>query len=83
VTARQDPFCRGVVMLGLDAPVAELERAFRAAAGVPIVKGFAVGRTIFADAAKAWLAGDIGDAVAVDEMAGRFARLVSIWGKSP
>jgi 5-dehydro-2-deoxygluconokinase len=83
VIAGQDPFCRGVVMLGLEAREAELESAFRAAAGVPVVKGFAVGRTIFADAAKAWLAGEIDDRAAVDDMAGRFARLAAIWGKSP
>ena len=70
-----DPYCRGVVLLGLDAPREELEAAFAAAAGAPIVKGFAVGRTIFADAARAWLAGKISDDEAVDDMAARFAAL--------
>ena len=37
------------------------------------MRGFAVGRTIFADAARAWLAGEIDDAAAVDDMAERFA----------
>ena len=59
VIAKHDPWCRGVVLLGLEAPQAELEAAFAATANAPIVKGFAVGRTIFADAAEKWLAGKI------------------------
>ena len=55
--AANDPWCRGVVLLGLEAPEDELEAAFAATAEAPIVKGFAVGRTIFADAAEHWLAG--------------------------
>jgi 5-dehydro-2-deoxygluconokinase len=76
-----DPYCRGVVLLGLDAPREELEAAFAAAAGAPIVKGFAVGRTIFADAARAWLAGKISDDEAVDDMAARFAALTEAWAR--
>ena len=79
VIARKDPWCRGVVLLGLEAPEAELRKGFRLAADVPIVRGFAVGRTIFAEPARAWLAGDIDDAAATDAMADRFARLVGIW----
>ena len=77
--AEHDPQCRGVVMLGLDAPEADLVRGFALAAGSRSVKGFAVGRTIFADAAAAWLAGGIDDAGAIDDMAARFARLVAAW----
>ena len=81
VIAREDPWCRGVLVLGLDAAEAELERAFGLAANVPSVHGFAVGRTIFADPAKAWLTGALDDAGAVDQMAGRFGRLVKIFGE--
>jgi 5-dehydro-2-deoxygluconokinase len=81
ITAR-DPHCRGIVMLGLEAPEAELEAAFRAAGDVALVKGFAVGRTIFADAARRWLAGEIDDRAAVADMAGRFARLVAAWQRA-
>jgi 5-dehydro-2-deoxygluconokinase len=76
-----DPYCRGVVLLGLEAPEDELGAAFRACAGVPVVKGFAVGRTIFADAAEKWLAGTIDDDTAVGDMAGRFERLCRAWEK--
>ncbi|MCA0963101.1 bifunctional 5-dehydro-2-deoxygluconokinase/5-dehydro-2-deoxyphosphogluconate aldolase [Salipiger bermudensis] len=76
---RNDPRTRGIVVLGLDAPEAELAESFALAATQPLVKGFAVGRTIFADAARAWMRGEMSDAEAVAQMAGRFARLCRIW----
>jgi 5-dehydro-2-deoxygluconokinase len=77
--AQNDPFCRGVVMLGLDAPAEALARALRIAAGAPVVKGFAVGRTIFAEPAKAWLGGRIDDETAIAAMAQVFGDLVAAW----
>ncbi len=74
-----DPYCRGVVLLGLDAPAAELEAAFRLAKGASTVKGFAVGRTIFGDAARGWLAGKLDDEAATAMMAERFGQLVDAW----
>jgi 5-dehydro-2-deoxygluconokinase len=74
-----DQHCRGIVVLGLEAPESELEQSFRAAARHALVKGFAVGRTIFADAAAKWLAGKATDEEAVAEMAGKYARLCEIW----
>ncbi len=79
VIAREDPWCRGALVLGFEAPEAELARAFQVATRSPVVHGFAVGRTIFAEPARAWLSGAMGDAQAVNEMAERFARLVEIW----
>jgi len=79
VITRNDPFCRGIVLLGLEAPEDELEAAFAAAAKEPQVKGFAVGRTIFNDAARRWLKGEITDEAAVADMAARFQRLVDAW----
>jgi 5-dehydro-2-deoxygluconokinase len=74
-----DPYCRGVVLLGLDAPADELKAAFKVAKRSRTVKGFAVGRTIFGDAARAWLAGRIDDAAAVADMAQRFGALCAAW----
>ena len=79
VIEAHDPRCRGVVMLGLDAPAEELVAAFSAAAATPWVKGFAIGRTIFSDPARKWLAGRIDDREAVDTMAERFAALSRAW----
>ena len=82
VIADNDPWCRGIVLLGLDAPEDELAAGFRAAAAQPVVKGFAVGRTIFRDAAQAWFAGRISDEEAVADMAARFQSLVGVWEKT-
>ena len=79
---RNDPRTRGIVVLGLDAPEEELAESFALAAQQPLVKGFAVGRTIFGDAARAWLKGGMSDAEAVDQMAARYARLCEIWDKA-
>ena len=79
---RNDPYTRGIVVLGLDAPEAELAASFAMAAKQPLVKGFAVGRTIFGDAARAWMAGDISDAEAIDMMRGRYQRLCEIWDQA-
>jgi 5-dehydro-2-deoxygluconokinase len=74
-----DPWCRGVVLLGLEAPQAELEAAFAATANVSIVKGFAVGRTLFAETAPEWFAGRVGDEQAIADMAERFEKLTGAW----
>ena len=76
---KHDPYCRGVVMLGLEAPQSELAAAFRLASATKLVRGFAVGRTIFADAADRWLSGKMTDEAAVADMAARFESLVSAW----
>ena len=74
-----DPLCRGIVLLGLEAPEEELAKGFKAVAGQKYVRGFAVGRTIFNEAAQAWLVGKISDEAAVKIMADKFSRLVHIW----
>jgi 5-dehydro-2-deoxygluconokinase len=79
VIAARDPLCRGVVVLGLEASIETLSESFAAARSAERVRGFAVGRTIFADAADRWMKGEIGDDAAIDEMAGKFAALVELW----
>ncbi len=78
----QDPLCRGIVLLGLEAPAEELQAAFEASAGADMVRGFAVGRTLFADAARKWLASEITDDEAIDDMAARFGALCRFWKDS-
>ncbi|MEX0285729.1 MAG: 5-dehydro-2-deoxygluconokinase [Paracoccaceae bacterium] len=76
---RNDPRTRGIVVLGLDASEEELAQSFELAAAQPLVKGFAVGRTIFGQVARNWMAGLVDDAGAVSMMAGNFDRLCRIW----
>lgn len=76
---RNDPNTRGIVVLGLGAGEAVLAESFAIAARYPLVKGFAVGRTIFADAATRFMAGDLSADAAVDQMANNYQRLCAIW----
>jgi 5-dehydro-2-deoxygluconokinase len=77
-----DPLCRGVLLLGLEAAEKDLAQAFALAHNCRVVKGFAVGRTIFAEPAAAWFAGRIDDREATDRMAAAFARLGDLWRKT-
>ncbi|MCE3290086.1 MAG: iolC [Caulobacter sp.] len=79
VIQRNDPWCRGVVLLGLSAPIEDLMASIKVAATIPIIKGFAVGRTIFYDVARDWLAGRMGDSAAIAAMATRFDTLTKAW----
>ena len=79
VIEAHDPHCRGVLLLGLDAPEAELVAAFATARRHPVCKGFAVGRTIFGKPAEEWLAGRINDQQAIQAMASAYRRLIDAW----
>jgi 5-dehydro-2-deoxygluconokinase len=79
---KNDRHTRGIVVLGLDAPEAELASSFEVAAEFDLVKGFAVGRTIFGDVARNWMKGEMEDEAAVAEMAMRYQRLCSIWDEA-
>jgi 5-dehydro-2-deoxygluconokinase len=76
-----DPLCRGVLLLGLEAPEKDLAQAFALAHNCRVVKGFAIGRTIFAEPAVEWFAGRIDNREATDRMAAAFARLGDLWRK--
>jgi len=76
---RHDPLCRGVLVLGLEAGAERLREAFSAAARCPWVRGFAVGRSIFAPAFEAWLAGRMDDSRAIDDVASRYEEVIRIW----
>ncbi|MNH03014.1 5-dehydro-2-deoxygluconokinase [compost metagenome] len=76
---KRDPYCRGVVLLGLNAPFAELADGFAQAAGSRTCKGFAVGRTIFQEPSQAWLERSIDDAELISQVRGRFTQLIDAW----
>ena len=79
--AERDPHCRGVVLLGLNQPMERLIDGFAAAAH-PIVRGFMVGRTIWGEASREWLAGTIDDPTLIDRTASHFGQLVEAWRKT-
>ena len=79
VIAANDPLCHGVLLLGLDASEEQVARSFEVAAGSPVCRGFAIGRTIFGGPAREWFAGEIDDAAAVARVAAGYARMIEAW----
>ncbi|EKG31317.1 bifunctional 5-dehydro-2-deoxygluconokinase/5-dehydro-2-deoxyphosphogluconate aldolase [Pseudomonas avellanae] len=79
---QRDPYCRGVVLLGLNAPVEELSAGFAQARNSRVCKGFAVGRTIFREPSRAWMAGEIDDATLVSQVQSTFSGLIESWRES-
>ncbi|CAG4905134.1 bifunctional 5-dehydro-2-deoxygluconokinase/5-dehydro-2-deoxyphosphogluconate aldolase [Paraburkholderia saeva] len=77
--AERDPYCRGVVLLGLSAGVEQLNEGFRAAAASATCRGFTVGRTIFHEPSQAWLAGQIDDAEVITRVRNVFETLIASW----
>ncbi len=77
--AARAPHCRGVVMLGLDAPVEELKKGFMDSAGFDVCKGFAVGRTIFGEPSRKWLRGDYDDQQLIEAVVANYSELVDTW----
>jgi 5-dehydro-2-deoxygluconokinase len=79
VVRKGDPDCRGVLLLGLDAPEPDLVRTLEIAALQPICRGFAIGRSVFSQPAEMWLRGDLSDGGLVDDVATRYRRLIDVW----
>lgn len=82
VIQREDPYCRGVLLLGMEASEDELERGFAAAARHPVCKGFAVGRSIFMEAARLWFADKLSDQEVISRVEKNYASLVAAWRKA-
>lgn len=74
-----DPFCRGVLILGLDSPQETLKAGFAAAADAQWVKGFAVGRTIFGIPSRLWLQGEIDDTGLIEQVKQKYLTLIGFW----
>ncbi len=79
---RNDPHTRGIVVLGLGESEHALAESFAVAARQSLVKGFAVGRTIFGQAAKCYMTGEMTAEQAVADMTGKYARLCRIWDEA-
>ncbi|HEV7813860.1 MAG TPA: DUF2090 domain-containing protein, partial [Janthinobacterium sp.] len=78
----RDPYCRGVVMLGLNASIAELADSFRASRDSKTCRGFMVGRTIFQEPCSRWLAGRIDDAQLIAAIRHNFEALIGVWSET-
>ena len=82
VIETNDSHCRGILLLGLAAPPEDILACFDIAAAFPLVRGFAVGRTIFHQPATQWLKGDIDDAEAIVRLKDNFVELVDGWRRA-
>ena len=60
-----DPYCRGILFLGLNVAEAELVKRFAALPESPRALRFAIGRSIFLEPARKWFAGQMSDEDAV------------------
>lgn len=81
IVRNNDPYCRGAVILGLSQPLDQLVSDFHEARA-PIVKGFMVGRSVWAEPLRAWLAGELDDEAFRDQVSERFLRLTHGWQQS-
>ncbi len=79
VIAANDALCHGVLLLGLDASEEQIAQSFDSAARHPVCRGFAIGRTIFGQPARDWLAGSIDDATAVARVSTGYTRMIDLW----
>ena len=75
----RDPYCRGVVLLGLNASADVLAAGFGNARSSTTCCGFAVGRTIFHEPTGQWLAGAIDDATLKQAIRRNFEGLIDAW----
>lgn len=79
IISERDPYCHGALVLGLGSSVEELSRAFEGAAAASIVKGFAVGRTIFMEPSVEWLNGVIDDGTLIQRIKNNYEHLKEVW----
>jgi len=79
VVRDHDPYAQGIIVLGKQMPANALKAMFSAAKSDDMVKGFAIGRTIFWGPAEDWFAGRCDDKQAVQVMADGFRSLIEAW----
>ncbi len=79
VVRRHDPYCAGLLVLGQAMEEERLAESFAAAASEPLCRGFAIGRSIYGEPGRRWLAGEIGDEELVSSVAERYGRMNALW----
>lgn len=79
IVRANDPHLQGIIVLGKEMPDEQLARVFALSRPEPLVRGFAIGRSIFNEAAKGWFAGTLDDAAAHDKMKAIYQGLIAAW----
>jgi 5-dehydro-2-deoxygluconokinase len=79
VVRGRDPYCAGLLVLGGGMEEEELAESFAAAASESLCRGFAVGRSIYGEATRRWLAGETNDEELVSAVAEAYERMNDLW----
>ncbi len=79
VVREHDPYCAGLLVLGQGLENEKLVESFAAASSEPLCRGFAIGRSIYGETARRWLAAEIGDEDLMSTVAERYEHMVSLW----
>ena len=79
IVRKCDPYCAGVIVLGLDQPLAELTPKLQFAKDSGIGVGFAIGRSIWRQPAEQWFAKKLSDQEAINLIEREFRIVLSKW----
>ena len=79
VVREHDPYCAGLLVLGQAMEEERLAESFAAAASEPLCRGFAIGRSIYGEPGRRWLAGETDDEELVYSVAERYGRMNALW----
>ncbi|CAA9453374.1 MAG: 5-keto-2-deoxygluconokinase / uncharacterized domain [uncultured Rubrobacteraceae bacterium] len=79
VVREHDPYCAGLLVLGQAMEEERLAESFAAAASEPLCRGFAIGRSIYGEPGRRWLAGETDDEGLVSSVAERYGRMNALW----
>ena len=76
---QHDPYCQGVLLLGLEAPLDQLKKQLDVALHERWCSGFAVGRSFFAEALKHWFKNEIDEKDFIKQVSAAYGELASYW----
>jgi 5-dehydro-2-deoxygluconokinase len=79
IIRKYDPYCAGVIVLGLDQPLNELMPKLKFAKESGIVVGFAIGRSIWRQPAEQWFAKKLSDQEVISLIEREFKGVLSVW----
>ena len=79
VVREHDPYCAGLLVLGQAMEEKKLAESFAAAASEPLCRGFAIGRSIYVEPGRRWLAGETDDEELMSSVAERYGRMNALW----
>src|SRR5919199_207161 len=79
VVRERDPYCAGLLVLGQAVEGEKLAESFAAASSEPLCRGFAIGRSVYGEVARRWLADEMGDEELISSVATNYERMISLW----